>query len=239
MVRRRDLLAAGVAAALLAACPRRQNPTPQVVDPDDYDAFWLWAGVKPQPVLDRAKTLYLVAAEKRANGHWHELRPQPPAFDHAGLWMVLRLETLDWDKQDFARTVAWAKEWQANNPRFVGVQIDFDAATKSLDRYATFLRQLRVELPDDMALGITGLLDWSAQGDPEHLAELADVIDEAVFQLYQGRAMIPGYANWLRRLDQMPMPFKLGLVQGGEWDAPDDLDQNPNFRGFVIFLVNP
>ena len=30
------------------------------VNAADYDAFWLWAGVTPQPVLARARSLYIL-----------------------------------------------------------------------------------------------------------------------------------------------------------------------------------
>ena len=64
-------------------------------------------------------------------------------------------------------------------------------------------------------------------------------IDEAVFQTYQGRHTIPGYEKWLRNLADLPMPFRIGLVQNGEWREPKGLRQNPNFRGYVVFLLNP
>ena len=38
---------------------------PDRVDPRDYDAFWLWAGVSPPSVLERAKTIYLLDGEIR------------------------------------------------------------------------------------------------------------------------------------------------------------------------------
>jgi len=57
-------------------------------------------------------------------------------------------------------------------------------------------------------------------------------------QTYQGRETIPGYERWLAKLDDLPMPFRLGLVQGGRWHEPENLNKIPNFRGFVIFLVN-
>ena len=33
------------------------------VDAEQYDAFWLWAGVNPQPVLATARTLYLLQGQ--------------------------------------------------------------------------------------------------------------------------------------------------------------------------------
>jgi hypothetical protein len=36
-----------------------------------------------------------------------------------------------------------------------------------------------------------------------------------------------------------PLPFKVGLVQGGDWREPAGLAEEPNFRGYVVFLLNP
>ena len=131
------------------------------------------------------------------------------------------------------------QRWRAAGNRVVGVQIDFDARTRHLDEYADFLRDLRRRLPPDCRLGITGLLDWSANGAPEGLEALAGVVDEIVLQIYQGRHVIPGYAAYLARLDRLRVPFRIGLLQGGEWTSPPSLAEHPFFRGYVVFLLNP
>ena len=59
-----------------------------------------------------------------------------------------------------------------------------------------------------------------------------------MLQIYQGRHVIPGYAAYLAKLSRMTVPFRIGLLQGGEWEAPASLGRNPEFRGFVVFLVN-
>lgn len=219
------------------------NPDPQsgTVDATQYESFWLWAGVKPQPVLNRAKTIYMLGAEIRASDPrgLEILRPSPPKVDSADIWFVIRLETLDLDDSQYDRLIDLAKKWDAAGNNLTGVQIDFDANTRGLDGYATFLRDFRARLPVQYQLGITGLLDWSANGDPAELKDLADTIDEAVFQTYQGRETIAGYDQWLRNLSDLPMPFRIGLVQNGNWREPDGLGKNPNFRGYVVFLLNP
>jgi len=80
--------------------------------------------------------------------------------------------------------------------------------------------------------------DWSAHGDPAGLDRLAGTVDEVVLQIYQGRHVIPGYAGYLSRLGAMKVPFRIGLLQGGEWRAPPGLETNPKFRGYVVFLRN-
>ncbi|WP_288458187.1 DUF3142 domain-containing protein [uncultured Sphingomonas sp.] len=218
-------------------------PTPPAarVDAARYDAFWLWAGVRPQPALDRAEQIYLLhgAVVGGDTARLVAQRPAVPHVRHARLWMVVRVETLDWTPHVHAQLLAALDRWRRAGNRVVGVQIDFDARTRHLARYATFLRTLRAQLPAAYRLGITGLLDWSANGDPAGLCALAGVVDEVVLQIYQGRRVIPGYAAYLARLDRLTIPFRIGLLQGGEWSPPPGLSRHPLFRGYVVFLVNP
>ena len=226
-----------LAMLLLASCQQTQPR----VDAAEYDAFWLWAGVKPQPVLDQARTIYILEAEVRgvANAHLISLRPATPRVKHAELWLVYRVETLAWDESIYRQVNSDVARWKAAGNRVVGVQIDFDAATKGLSNYAAFLRALRAKLPRDAKLGITGLLDWSSQGDSADLNLLTGVVDEVVLQTYQGRHTIKGYEDYLQSLGRLKMPYKIGLVQNGEWQAPPSLSDDPHFEGYVVFLLNP
>jgi hypothetical protein len=36
-----------------------------------------------------------------------------------------------------------------------------------------------------------------------------------------------------------PIPFKIGLVEGGLWTEPKGLAREPNFRGYVVFVTAP
>jgi hypothetical protein len=211
-----------------------------IVDATRYDAFWLWAGVKPQPVLEKASRIYLLQGQvsTRDTVRLIAQRPAIPRVRHAEVWMVVRVETLRWTPQVYEQVLAQLARWRAAGNRVVGVQIDFDARTRHLESYADFLRGLRGRLPADTKLGITGLLDWSANGDPAGLDALAGTVDEVVLQIYQGRRVIPGYQRYLGRLDALKVPFRIGLLQGGEWEAPEGLEANPNFRGYVVFLLN-
>lgn len=224
---------------LLSACSDQDTNSGRV-DAAQYDAYWLWAGVKPQPILERAKTIYILGAEVRssnANG-LEILRPSAPTVEQAEIWLVLRLETLDLSEEQYAALIDLANSWRSASGGLAGIQIDFDANTRGLNGYAAFLRDFRSRLPKEYQLSITGLLDWSANGNPSELRNLAETIDEAVFQTYQDRDTIAGYDKWLRNLDDLPMPFRIGLVQNGEWREPDALQKNPNFKGYVIFLLN-
>lgn len=225
-----------VFAVLLGGCKREEH---RVAAPD-YDAFWLWSGVKHQAVLDRAQTIYILQGEIRAATPIQIIaqRAATPHVRHARIWIVYRTDTLDWRENVIAQIRADLTRWRAAGNDVAGVQIDFDAATRGLPRYGAFLKHLRSRLPADCALSITGLLDWSSRGDARALNALAGVVDELVLQTYQGRGTIAGYEAYMDGLSRLTLPFKIGLVQGGEWRPPPALAHNPNFRGYVVFLLN-
>ena len=222
---------------LLAACSREA----QTVNAADYDAFWLWAGVKPQPVLASAKTIYILEGEIRGSKTptLHSLRGGTPRVKHADVWLVYRVETINWGPDIVPQIKSDLARWRRAGARAVGVQIDFDAATRGLDGYAAFLKDLRRQLPPTSKLGITGLMDWSSRADPGGLKAVAGSVDEIIIQTYQGRQTIPGYESYLRQLDGLDIPYKLGLVQGGKWSAPTALKSDEHFKGYVVFLLNP
>lgn len=223
-----------VAIALaLAGCGQRE---PGRVDARDFDSFWLWAGVAPQPVLAKARTLYLLDGEYRANAPYLPLRPGTPRLAGKALWLVVRTDTLDWPGHALPDLTARLDRWASAGNRVEGLQVDFDARTKRLGEYASFLRAVRTALPRHYRLSVTGLLDGSAHGDA---AALAGVVDEIVVQTYQGRSTVPGYAAYFARARSWRVPFKVGLIQNGVWVEPAALAAAPGFRGYVVFLVNP
>lgn len=212
---------------------------------EDYDAFWLWAGVRPQPVLATAQTLYIlqgqVAAPADTDGEGR-LIAQGGAIPHlrrGKIWLDYRAHTLRWAPAVYGEILARLRRWRAAGNPVVGLQIDFDAHTRRLAEYAQFLADLRSRLPADCRLSITGLLDWSSQGDSAALDALAGVVDEVVLQTYQGRRTIPSYRAYMASLERLTIPFRIGLAEGGEWTVPPGLAANPWFRGYVVFLSNP
>lgn len=237
---------AGILLAIAAlpgvtACQKSESEkSGAIVDAGAYDAYWLWAGVKPQGVLEQAKTVYILDSEYRAasDRQLAILRPDIPRVTDADIWFVLRAETLDWPEDIYTQILSRMAQWEAQS-RLVGLQIDFDAATPDLGSYAVFLRDLRRRLPARYQLSITGLLDWSANGARRDLNNLAGIVDEIVLQSYQGRSTIPEYADYFRNIGDLNIPFRIGLVQGGEWRAPKGLEAHHGFKGYVIFLLNP
>ncbi|ORT79328.1 hypothetical protein B7G54_37080 [Burkholderia puraquae] len=214
------------------------------VDAAQYDAFWLWAGVKPQAVVRDARAVYVLQGQIEASPRDEsQVRviaqgvALPPA-PHARVWLVYRAHTLRWTPRVTQIMLAQLTRWRASGRTIAGIQIDFDARTRHLQDYLEFLRSLRETLPDDCRLSITGLLDWSSRIDTGQVNQLRGIVDEVVVQTYQGRSTIPDYANYLPRVARLQLPFRIGIIQGGEWDAPPYLAANPWFRGYVVFLRN-
>lgn len=223
----------------LASCQRHAGPDALGVDPNAYEAFYVWPGIRPAASLN-PKIFYLLDGEVRRGGppRLERLRMGVPRLPGKKLWLVIRADRLDWDDTTYAAILDDLKRWDAAGNQVAGLQIDFDAATRGIDRYARFLGDLRQWLPRQWRLSITGLMDWSAHGDPQVLGRLGGVIDEVVVQTYQGRTTIPGYADYFRRMKGFPIPFRVALVEGGAWQAPPALARHPQFRGYVVFLLS-
>ena len=230
---RRALIAA-VAVLALAGCRE-----PERIDARDYEAFWVWAGVNPPTTAREARTLYLLDGEIRAGEErrYISLRPAIPKLARSDVWLVVRTDTLAWPKNAAEGLGSRADRWARAGNRVAGMQIDFDARTKHLGDYVTFLKAVRRDLPPRYKLSITGLMDWSANGDPQALLKLKGIVDEVVIQTYQGRSTIWGYERYFERMRGFPIPFKVGLVEHGRWIEPNGLRTEPNFKGYVIFLL--
>lgn len=218
------------------------------VDASQYQAFWLWSGVRPQPVLAQARCLYILQGQisrlrysrDPTAGFIAQSQAIPKlAAKQTQIWLSYRAQTLDWNEPVYATLQAQLQRWQHSGNPLHGVQIDFDVRTRELNDYLLFLRDLRRRLPAQYRLSITGLLDWSANADPQLINQLQGVVDEVVIQTYQGRHSIPNYAAYMPQISRLQLPFKLGLAQYGEWQAPAQLAQSPWFRGYVVFLQNP
>lgn len=214
------------------------------VEAGRYQAFWLWAAVQPQPVLNQATTLYLHQGEvTRRHGKALFLRQGIPVSTLAvkHLWLTFRIADLHLSETEQRRMLRLWQRWVAAGNHVDGIQLDFDAKSRNLAQYATFLHTLRQQLPPDCSLSVTGLLDWAKTGDIRELNRLNGVIDELVVQTYQGRHTVENYADYLPALLKLNVPFRLGLVQHGKWDEQWQrrLAGSPFYRGEVVFLLNP
>lgn len=225
-------------ASLLSPAVRAQSP----VAVGERQAFWLWSGVRPGDALQNAQLMYL---------HQGDILLQNglPVFERKGLpvsklsfprlWLTVRFTTLDVPDAMLERLGRLLQRWQATGNTVVGLQIDFDAGTHNLDDYGQFLQRVRATLPPEFALGVTGLLDWAKTGSVATLNTLP--VDELVVQSYQGRHTVQHYADYLPALSRLRIPFKVGIVQNGEWDIQEEtrLSASAWYRGIVVFLLNP
>ena len=220
---------------MLTGCDARE---PGRVRASEYDSFWLWAGVETPDHLPKAREIYLLAGEIRGEpAEWVPLLATTPKPGKSELWLVVRTNTLKWPSGSVEYLIRTLDRWEQAGNRVAGLQVDFDAATHGLSTYSDFLTSLRIDLPKRYRLSVTGLMDWSANGDPGALQNLAGVIDEVVIQTYQARSTIPGYEAYFSKMDGFPIPFKVGLVEGGLWHAPSTLEHHPQFNGYVVFLT--
>lgn len=234
----RTLRLLALALLLSAAAPSFAG---QSVRARDYDAYWLWAGVRARPELEKAKTLYLLQGEIGPN-RFGETRLKAQGGTEPGphaptLWLVYRVRSLDWTPEIFAAVNRRLARWR-DATRVAGVQIDFDASTRGLKNYAAFLRKLREALPKDCLLGVTGLMDWASQAAIEDIDALSDTVDELIFQTYRGRETVADIDAYLARLGRLNVPFRLGIAEGAAWSPPTALARNPHFLGYVVFLRN-
>lgn len=211
------------------------------VNASDYQAFWLWSGVSPQPALRQAEQIYLHQGEVvvRQRAAWFEKMGLPSSkLTLPSLWVTVRITTLDMPDSILAILLDLPQHWATAGNQVKGLQIDFDAGTHHLDEYAAFLHRVRSQLDKKYALGVTGLLDWAKTGSVQQINALP--IDELVVQTYQGRSTVNQYSLYLPALLQLQVPFKVGLVQNGDWDPQWEqyLATSPFYRGEVVFLLN-
>ena len=213
------------------------------VEAQHYQQFWLWGNIQSRPYLAQANELYILQGEVRfSKSEQHSLLiPQGIGLrifpQQQKVWLVFRTTSLNWQSDTTQQVIQRLQQWKNSGNQILGLQIDFDSGTRNLGQYADFLVKLRQELPKSDRLSITGLLDWTNHQDSLTLNKLQQNVDEIVLQSYQGRHTIKNYAEYIQRLSTLPIPFKLGLVEHGAWQSPTDLAANPNFKGYVIFLL--
>ena len=87
-----------LALLLIAATPAAADG---IVRAADYDSYWLWAGVRARPELDKARTVYLLQGEIGADraGGAVRLKAQgggAPGPHAPALWLAYRVRSLDW-----------------------------------------------------------------------------------------------------------------------------------------------
>lgn len=204
-------------------------------------AYWLWSGVSSQPVLQNAQMVYLHQGEivsRQNRTRFIKLGVPRAPLTFPSVWITVRTTTLDVPDDILNSMLDLTGKWAAAGNHVVGLQIDFDAGTYRLQDYQKFLLRVRHKLDKRFALGVTGLLDWAKTGSIQQLNALP--IDEIVIQTYQGKTTVKEYQRYLPALLSLRVPFKIGLVQNGEWDKTwqTRLATSSFYRGEVMFLLN-
>ncbi len=206
-------------------------------------AFWAWRTQAPsQAEVERAmhetgaRTLFLRAGQFHSEGgttkrvraiqgrlpravELHLVYNATPA-------LLAEFERIEPSKlasvisETYAQDLARAREDEAT---VIGLQLDFDAPTRLLSRYARVVRALRERLPAPTRLSITGLPTWM---DSQALFELLAAVDFWIPQCYG--AMIPSrleqsipisspqaVARAVNRARSLGKPFYAGLSAYG------------------------
>jgi hypothetical protein len=215
--------------------------SPSVALKSQYTEFWIWGGIDPTQSYTQGKQFYVLQGFISENRHKIIFTRQgmQAVNGFGSVILVYRLNTLAWNRIIRDTLLNHIQAWEYRGNTVLGIQLDFDARTNNLDQYAGFLRKVRLDLPEPYGLSITGLLDWASQGDPAVLESLRGVVDEIIFQTYQGKHTIPNYPAYLKSLAKLRFPFKIGLVENGEWDKRYEhaLSQSSYYQGAVMFLL--
>ena len=226
----------------------------KVINPKDYEQFWLWTPPKDEKKISQAHTLYILQGEirpenmpyYRPNNNKNTVPAALATLTPQGLgvrslsgkkiWLVYRATSQEWSDEVMSQLINRLDQWQRAGNQVMGIQIDYDAPTYQLDKYAQLLKSIRQQLPAQYQLSVTGLLDWSNQADNSQFNQLSDAIDELVIQTYQGTTTLPNYSQYLKKLENLPFDFKVGIIENGQWQGADFLEANPHFKGYVVFL---
>lgn len=212
------------------------------INANDYDAFWIWGEIKSAPYLNKAKQVYILQGEIRIDKASKQsilIAQGVPVLNipHQKVWLVFRNHHLNWQAHELNKILKRVRQWENSGNHIQGIQIDFDARTKNLHQYGLFLQQLRKQLPQQYQLSITSLMDWTNIQDKETLRLFRENINEMVIQTYQGSTTIPNYQMYLKKVSAIKLPYKIGLVQHGEWNHQHKFENDPNFKGYVVFLL--
>ena len=226
----------------------------EIINAKDYEQFWIWTPPEDDAKLSQAHTLYILQGEIRPPNIPYYRPNTNENADHAALatltpqglgvrslsdkkiWLVYRATSQEWSDEVMAQLIERLEKWQRAGNHVMGLQIDYDAPTYQLDKYAQLLRHVRQQLPAHYQLSVTGLLDWSNQAEDPQFMQLSDAVDELVIQTYQGTTTLTNYSRYLKKLENLPFDFKVGIVEDGQWQGAAFLENNPHFKGYVVFL---
>ena len=105
----------------LALCLLAAAAHAEIVQAENYDAFWLWAGVNSQPALGNAKEIYLLAGEIRGQKTPQIIsqRGATPHLNGPTIWVVYRVQTLAWNDDVLNEVLAHVETWRTDRKSVV------------------------------------------------------------------------------------------------------------------------
>lgn len=234
MVTRFPVLMSVIGTLLIGSVLWLWRPSPAPL-PTDH---WVWAGITVKDV-PATGILYVYqghATQKSGALSFtkHGLYPHTLARD---LFLVYRLTKPLPAPEDLAAIFNHHQiKWTQSGARILGIQLDFDAATKNLATYAQYLRNLRRHMDAPSKISITGLGDWITSAPRAAQSDLMDACDEIVFQLYQERSPLPHIETFFKKLAHFNRPFKVGLLANANPERySDTLVQLSYCQGVVLF----
>ncbi|HEX8098415.1 MAG TPA: DUF3142 domain-containing protein, partial [Pyrinomonadaceae bacterium] len=222
----------------------RHEGTPRVWAATDVPiAFWAWRNdAPPEEEVEqaarqtRADALFLRAGQiDYEGGTLRRIRPVKGKFPRTlelhlvynGTRSLLK-ELERTDEAALAASVAEAYRADAaraseDGARVAGIQLDIDAPTRLLGRYAKVLRALRASLPQGTKLSVTGLPSWM---DSVELERLLAEVDFWIPQCYGASipdrldqltpiSSPPAVARTMARVRRLNRPFYAGLAAYG------------------------
>ncbi|MFV1984349.1 MAG: DUF3142 domain-containing protein [Thiohalomonadales bacterium] len=212
--------------------------TNTITSKNTVPAYWVWGGIGIDDIPDKHAELYL------QQGYFKITKTNQAYYRHRGLYaypaffnnihLVYRLDNLvtitsvtSIIKHDIAR-------WRRHNVKVIGVQLDFDAATRKLADYVEYLGKIKHNIDSNLIFSTTGLGTWLLEADSNTLARFENTVDYIVYQLYVGRRPIKNITSYERKLRQLKAPFKTGLLKG-QLLKNNNIKDNSNYKGSIIF----
>ena len=203
-------------------------------------SYWLWAGITPEDAPPNSEYYIFQGSfdTKAEETVYTRLGLYPHPLKSKKVVLVYRIENqlpdVNYIIDLFLQNVT---HWQSHPVKIAGVQLDFDSPTSKLPEYSLFLKKLRENLPAEYMLSITGLGDWLYSDQVESLLSISSIVDEIVFQLYQGRVYLDDFDKFILKLRGYPKSFRIGLLDGVSTPDPiENLESNPNYKGIIYFI---
>jgi hypothetical protein len=221
--------------------------------------FWFWSEYsEPVQVGSPVDVLFVKAASIRkldrrfsAEEPYYVYTAVPSELPLAGeYWFVLRFEHQSVPQMDaapiIARTILRLRETaRQRDLKFGGIQLDIDSPTRALPEYADLLRGVRKDLPGDVRISITALLDWFREGTA--IAEVVQQVDEFVPQFYdlahdsswsKAIAARIDAVKWGPIFNRFRRPYRIGIATFGRamWIPTEKSVQSPATAARLVFL---